>query len=230
MRRQRARQRHPLRLAAGQGVHRPPAEAAQAHQLQQLRHPPAAVRGAAALHAQPEGDVALHVQVGKQRLVLKHQPEAAPVRGHGGQRPALPEHVPGMRLQAGDHPQQGGLAAPARSQQGDDLAGARGQRHVRQHGSAAKLSAHPPHFQRGIGRLAPARGRPVGAPRVLAGRVGTRPFAAARCARPAGVGTVPAFGQVHQKSRAAATRSRSMAAMLTAVVSIRMVASAMPWP
>ena len=184
----------------------------------------------ARLHAQPEGDVALHVQVGKQRLVLKHQPESAPVRGHGGQRPSLPEHVAGVRLQPGDHAQQGSLAAPARPQQGDDLAGVRGQRDVREHGSAAKLSTHPPHLQRGIGRLVPARGRRESAPCVGAERVRTRPFAAPTRPRPVGAGTVPAARHAHQKSRAAATRNRSMAAMLSAVVSIRMVASAMPWP
>ena len=107
VRRQRARQRHPLRLAAGQGVHRPPAEAAQPHQLQQFGHPPAAPGGAAGLraglHAQSEGDVALHVQVREQRLVLEHQTETAPVGGDGGQRLSLPAHLAGVRLQPGDY-------------------------------------------------------------------------------------------------------------------------------
>ena len=100
------------------------------------------VRSAAALraelHAQPEGDVAFHVEVREQRLVLKHQPEAAPVRRQRSHRPALPEYVAGVRLQAGDDAQQGGFAAPARAQQGDDLAGACSQRNVVQHRRAAE--------------------------------------------------------------------------------------------
>ena len=229
-RRQRARQRHALRLAAGESVDRPPAEAAQPHQFQQLPYPPRALGGAPGPHAQAEGDVARHVQMREQRLVLKHQSEAAPVGGHGRHRPTLPAHLAGMRLQPGDHPQQGGLAAPAGAEQGHDLAGPGRQRHVRQHRAAAELDADPPHLQRGAGQDAAGACGGRWPRRSRRGLLrGSRGAGRRRLPVTVGVGVVH-VGHRRQKSRAAAVRSRSMAATLAAVVTIRMVASAIPWP
>ena len=76
-----------------------------------------------ALHAQPERHVAVHVAVREQRVVLEHQPEAAPVRRHAREVDAVPRHAPGgVGFQPGDRAQQRALAAAARSEDAHDLA------------------------------------------------------------------------------------------------------------
>ena len=47
----------------------------------------------APLHAQPERDVAEHVAVGEQRVVLEHEPELPPVRRDRGEVLAVPAHA-----------------------------------------------------------------------------------------------------------------------------------------
>ena len=64
----------------------------------------------------------------KQREVLEHQPDAAPLRRHEVRRPATSRSLirmrPGARLlDAGGKPQQRRLAAAGAAEQADDLAG-----------------------------------------------------------------------------------------------------------
>ena len=55
-------------------------------------------------------------------MVLEHQPDTAPVRGHRRLVGAVEQHPPGVqRLQPGDRPQQRGLAAAARPEHAHDL-------------------------------------------------------------------------------------------------------------
>jgi hypothetical protein len=83
--------------------------------------------------AQAEANVSGHAQMRKEREVLKQHPDAPPL---GGERLARRRHPPAMqpdltggdRLEAGDGPQQRGLAAAARAEQTGDLAG--GEREV----------------------------------------------------------------------------------------------------
>src|SRR5262249_9423329 len=74
---------------------------------------------------QPVGDVLGHGHVGKQRIVLEQQADVTLIRPLAGHRLAgdFDDALFGM-LEAGDEPQGGRLAATARPQQRDDLAGA----------------------------------------------------------------------------------------------------------
>ena len=118
--RQRAGQRDPLALAAGEGGGQPVAVPRQADQLEQLGHPGRRVRGPA--QAQRVADVAGHGQVSEQLAVLEQQREAALVGGYAGQVGAVPAHAArGERLEPGDGTQQRGLAAARRSEHGQHL-------------------------------------------------------------------------------------------------------------
>ncbi len=74
------------------------------------------------VHPQPEGDVAAHVPLREQLVVLEHQPDPAPVRGHARLVAPVERHPPGVeRLQPGHGPQQGRLAAAAGPEHAHDL-------------------------------------------------------------------------------------------------------------
>ena len=72
----------------------------------------------------PKRDVAQHVAVGEQRVVLEHEPEARD--GAGGTRArSSPSHATTparVGLEPGDRAQQRALAAAARTEDADDLA------------------------------------------------------------------------------------------------------------
>ena len=68
-------------------------------------------------------DVLRDVEVGEQGVVLEHDPVVALGGGQAADVPALHPHGSGvLGLQAGDDPQQGGLAAARGPQQAEELA------------------------------------------------------------------------------------------------------------
>ena len=122
-RRERARQRDALLLAAGELVGEAVAQVAEADQVEHLGDAVAAALAA----GQAEADVGGDVQVREQRVVLEHHAHAAAVgRGPGavaGDLRAVDLDAAGVgALEAGEHAQSGRLAAAGRAAEGDDLA------------------------------------------------------------------------------------------------------------
>ncbi len=112
--RERPGERDTLLLAAGQGGHGPPGGPRQPDQLQQLPHLGVPFTPGHAVHPQPEGHVRADVPLREELVVLEHQADTAPVRGHARLVAAVEQHPStGQGLQPGDRPQQGRLAAAA---------------------------------------------------------------------------------------------------------------------
>ena len=116
---ERAGQRHPLLLAAGELVRIALVEPGQADQLEQFvdRRP---LRS-----GEPEGDVAAHGQVREQGALLRDVADAAVLRGD--RAPAVIDHLLAdpqaaavEPLEPGDQPQQRGLAAARGAEDGGD--------------------------------------------------------------------------------------------------------------
>ena len=119
--RERAGDRHPLALAAGQARDRAVGEARQADQVEQLGDALAPLRRADAADLQRVADVLADRQVREERQRLEHHAEVAPVRRHPGQvLPVEQDGAAGRLVEAGDHPQQRGLAAARRPEQADE--------------------------------------------------------------------------------------------------------------
>jgi hypothetical protein len=147
---QRPGQGHPLLLTAGQRRRHPVAEAAEADQLEALLDP----TGPPLLAGQPVPDVGADRHVREERPVLEHHPDPTALgrdvdAGPEHRRPADADRA-GIRLrQPGDRPQQRGLAASRRSEQGhggslvDDQLGVAQDRRVVEdggvHGHRARL-------------------------------------------------------------------------------------------
>ena len=75
------------------------------------------------LHPQAEGDVLGDVPVREQGVVLEHEADPAPCGGTPArERPSSVDRPAVEPLEAGDRPEQRGLAAAARSEHGDDRA------------------------------------------------------------------------------------------------------------
>lgn len=124
---ERARQRDALLLAAGELVRVAPLQAVEPDEREGLRHPFAPLRRVQV--AQPEGDVAPHVQVRKQRVVLKDHANAPRLRRQvdtvgADEPPAERDAALGDALQPRDRAQQRRLAAARRADQHADVAGA----------------------------------------------------------------------------------------------------------
>jgi hypothetical protein len=122
LRGERAGQRDPLLLPAGQLVRVSRRQGGR--QLDQLEHLAQPV-AAATRTGQPEGDVVPDGEVGEQRTLLRHVADPALLRRHraaGTHHGALAEHHHSLvRLhEAGDDPEQRGLAASRRAQNGRD--------------------------------------------------------------------------------------------------------------
>ena len=74
-------------------------------------------------HLEAEAHVVAHVQMRIERVGLEHHRDAALGRRHLVHDPAAdPEHAGGDVLEAGDHPQQRGLAAAGGADEDDELA------------------------------------------------------------------------------------------------------------
>ena len=75
------------------------------------------------MHLEAERHVAGRGHVGKQRVALEHEPEAAPVGLHAHEvLPLERDRAPVRRQEAGDHLQRRGLAAAGRAEQRHELA------------------------------------------------------------------------------------------------------------
>ena len=121
-----ARARGPARPACARRptVSRPSAaRGPRARRGRAARRPAPRPSSASALHPQAEGDVLGNVPVREQCVVLEHEADAPPVGRYAGERAAAERHRTAVEaLEAGDHPEQGGLAAAARAEHGDDRA------------------------------------------------------------------------------------------------------------
>ncbi len=128
---QRACQRDPLLLPAGELPGGAAAELFQLHHLQGprdllralgRRHPP---------HAEAVGDVLPHAHVREQRVVLEDGIDVALERWEGADRRARHEDLAlGRPLEPGDHPERRGLARAGGAQQREKLAGRDLQREI----------------------------------------------------------------------------------------------------
>ena len=88
---------------------------AEADEVEELSHAASAIGCGNAGNLEPVGDVASHVEMGEQTMVLEHQAETPSMGRYRGQiSPAEHHPASGQRLQAGHGPQQGRLARPAR--------------------------------------------------------------------------------------------------------------------
>ncbi len=122
--RQRARQRHALLLAAGELIGLSFLEALELDQRDQFGHAAIDLGTRHARALQAEGDVVAHAEMRKQRIVLEHHVDRALVRQHLRDVPAIQQDAALVRrLETGEHPQQRGLAAPAGTEQGEELSG-----------------------------------------------------------------------------------------------------------
>ena len=120
---ERPRQRHPLLLATGQLARAALLERGQADQLEHLAHL-GLDRALVDLGvAQAERHVLVHVQEREQRVALEHGVDVALVRRDVGHVDAVEQHRARRRLlEAGDQAKRGGLAAPGRAEQREELA------------------------------------------------------------------------------------------------------------
>ena len=117
---QRPRQRHTLLLPAGQLPRIPPRQPLQLHHLQHLGGAPGNLLARALPHLQPKRQIAAHRQVRKQRVVLKHHANIAPLRRQAGHIGAIKQNRPAIhRLKAGNQLQRRRLATAGRAEQGD---------------------------------------------------------------------------------------------------------------
>src|SRR5262249_5082447 len=88
---------------------------------EELADPPASLGRAAEALAEPEGDVGSGIEPGKQTRLLEH--ETDPVDGARDETVTDSHHSGLGAGQARDQPDQGGLAASARPEEGHHLAG-----------------------------------------------------------------------------------------------------------
>jgi hypothetical protein len=117
--RQRPGQGHALALAAGELRRQAVAEVLQVHQLEQLVHLGLDLGLGALADLEAEGHVAPHREVLERGVVLEDEAHVALLRRQaGGVLAGDLHHSLVGDLEAGDDPQQGGLAAAARPQQG----------------------------------------------------------------------------------------------------------------
>ena len=121
---QRAGQRHPLLLAAGQLRGHPPGIVGELHQLQRRGDARRLALAADMPRLEPKGDVFGDIHVREQRVVLKQHADVAAMRRDPGDRPIVEKDLAGAGLdQTGDHPQGGGLAAARGAEQRHHAAG-----------------------------------------------------------------------------------------------------------
>src|ERR1700694_337697 len=116
---QSAGNRDALLLAAGQLGRQSPAQPAQLDHFQRLVHDPPDIGFGHAAHAKAEGHVLPDGHMRKQRIVLEHEANVAPVRRHTG-NVATPYFYLSLAWldQSGNQTQQRRLAATARAKQG----------------------------------------------------------------------------------------------------------------
>ena len=120
---ERARQRHPLLLAARKLARQALAQMLEADQPQGLGDAAARSPSLDLAHLQPEGDVLRHRQMREERVALEHQAGVALPRRQRRDVALAQPHVPAGRLdEARDDAQRRRLAAAGRPQQHHELA------------------------------------------------------------------------------------------------------------
>ena len=120
---ERARERHPLALAAGHLQRTAIAEAGELDEIERVLHALRHLGCADAAHAQSERDVFGGGHVRKQRVVLEHDTDVAPEGRQVGDRAALQEDLAGRWWQeTRDEAERGRLAAARGPEQRDELA------------------------------------------------------------------------------------------------------------
>ncbi len=123
-----------LLLPAGQLARSASAKAGQTDHLQQLVAAAAALGRLDAADAQGELDVLGRRHTAEQGIALEHEPDAAPGGWQLGDVAPVEQHPPGVHVgEAGDHAQQGALAAARGAEQHVELPGAGLQRDTVDH-------------------------------------------------------------------------------------------------
>ncbi len=121
---QRARQGDPLALAAGELGRAGLGALGEPDELERLADPPRDLVLGDLAALQPEGDVALDVEVAEERVALEDHVDVALVGRHLLDGLALEQDASlGRDLEAGEHPQRRRLAAARRAEQREELAG-----------------------------------------------------------------------------------------------------------
>ena len=112
-RRQGARQRHPLLLAAGYLAGAAVPQRLHPHELEHRDYGRIDFRLGLAQHFEPEGDVLADRHVWEQRVILEYGVHRPLVGGQPGNIFAVKEDLAsGRKVEAGDQAQESGLAAP----------------------------------------------------------------------------------------------------------------------
>ena len=120
---ERARERHPLLLAARELARPPAAEALEADQAERIVDPAAGLGLAEAAHRERKGDVGGDRHVREQRVALEHEADVALGRRQPGDVAAADLDPSGRRAaQTRDHGEERGLARAARAEHGHELA------------------------------------------------------------------------------------------------------------
>ena len=149
-RRQRTCQCHARLLTPGELVGAATPVTRQPHELEQLVHP-----CRAALSRDAETDVAGDVQMGEEGSLLRDQSDAATLGSHrrdaaAGNLPVAEPNPPGIRpLEAGNHPQQGGLAASGRTEDGSERPVGHRDVDVIESGDRTEALGHPTQYDVG---------------------------------------------------------------------------------
>jgi hypothetical protein len=109
----------PTRELAGLGV----LPAGELDELESLRDAGLDLLGRDLAALESEGDIPLHVEMLEQGVALEHRVDVAPVGRNVPNRLAVEvDAARGRLLEAGHHAQGGGLSAPRRAEQGEELA------------------------------------------------------------------------------------------------------------
>ena len=120
---ERTRQRHALLLPARQLAGITIAQPGETHLLQHRSHPPGPVGRGDLAQLQAVRDVLGHRHVRPQRIVLEHHADAALVRRHVVDHAIAETDLARVRrVETGQEPQQRGLAAARRTEEGEHLA------------------------------------------------------------------------------------------------------------
>ncbi len=127
---------NPLLLPTRELMREAAAVPRQSHQLEELVDTLPTLRAP----GKPEGHIASHAQMREQRALLRHVPDATTVTGHEAPAGIVDHHSPDADLplvrpfEAGHDPQQRGLAAARRTEDGGERTGRHGQIHPAQDG------------------------------------------------------------------------------------------------
>ena len=138
-----ARQRHALALAAGELIGGAALQPFEPHRGQHGLDRAAQRRLRQLQLAQAIGDIVEDIEMRKDRVGLEHHVGGPQMRRHAVHGLAIDDDGAAVRrLEAGDHPQQGGLAAAGWAEQREEFAARHLQADVIHHRRAAEAFAH----------------------------------------------------------------------------------------